>query len=115
VKTHTRGDQRDDGGERAEIRACYLRSPAGLFLARLFFPPPLDSPPPALLVLWLFAPPLGARLLAVFSELPAVDEALEFASELPLSLLAEALSEPASDLFESDEDEEDEPGEALRA
>ena len=76
--------------------------------AWLFLSPPLELLPEALFALELFPPSLGAA--ADLSELPVVDEALEAASELALSLLAEPPCWPASDLVGPAA-----PGEALRA
>lgn len=80
-----------------------------LLLAPRLLAPLFELPPVALLVPVLLVPVLGALALAGLSALPEADEALEVASALPLSLLAEAVSEPASDLAE------DGMGEPLRA
>jgi hypothetical protein len=101
----------------------YLRSPVELFVAPLLLAPPLELPPPLLFVLGLLAPAFVLPLLADLSELPPPDDPPEFAddapepeSELPLSLLAEALSELPSDLDDPSGLEAPEPpGEALRA
>ncbi len=69
-----------------------------LFFAPLSLAPLLEFPPAALLLPALLV--LEALLVAGLSALPELDEALEFASAPPLSLLAEALPEPPSDLFE---------------